>query len=167
MLTICKRYGVDMTKPEAQAWLDSVYTQYAQWGLGKMMCMVIIYAAPIITFCISDLIKNDCVYGGNWHESGPPLINGVKNAIMKGGHPTVYSLSPGGGDAAMGRNISEVADMYRITGDWHDCDDGRWGKSCGDLTEHFVQAHAYESLIGKPSFPDLDIIRYSQNQCVL
>lgn len=90
-------YGVDMTKPGAQAWLDSIYAQYADWGL--------------------DLIKNDCVFAGNWHESGSPLIRGVKKAITKGGHPTIYSLSPGGDcQLDMGKNISEVADMYRITG---------------------------------------------------
>jgi hypothetical protein len=70
----------------------------------------------------------------------------------------VYSLSPGGrgkSGVAMGKNISQVADMYRITGDWHDCEDGKWGKDCGNLTNHFAQAHLFEALIGKPSFPDL------------
>lgn len=49
--------------------------QYAEWGL--------------------DLIKNDCVFASNWDESGSPLIRGVKRAIVRGGHPTIYSLSPG------------------------------------------------------------------------
>ena len=26
-------YGVDMKHPAGQAWLDSVYGQYAEWGL--------------------------------------------------------------------------------------------------------------------------------------
>jgi hypothetical protein len=132
-------YGVNMNNKAGQLYLNSVYAQYAEWGL--------------------DFIKNDCVFGGNWAESGSPLIRGVKSAINSGGYPTVYSLSPGGKcNRSMGKNISEVADMYRITGDWHDCQDGRWGKHCGNLTEHFQQAHEFESLIGLPSFPDLDIL---------
>jgi hypothetical protein len=44
---------------------------------------------------------------------------------------------------AQGENISRVADMYRVTGDWHDCGpgDGPWGKLCpSNLTYHFQQA---------------------------
>ena len=37
---------------------------------------------------------------------------------------------------------------YRVTGDWHG----------GKLAEHFTTAHVFESLIGRPSFPDLDIL---------
>lgn len=135
-------FGVDMSQPAGQAYLNSVYGQYAEWGL--------------------DLIKNDCVFAINWGESGSPLIRGVKRAIEQGGHSTVYSLSPGQQSTlAMGENISHVADMFRITGDWHDCGpkDGPWGKLCpSNLTYHFAQAHLFEPLIGTPSYPDLDIL---------
>ena len=63
-------YGVDMANPAGQAYLDSVYSQYAEWGL--------------------DLIKNDCVFAENWDESGSPLIRGVKHAIEQAGHATAY-----------------------------------------------------------------------------
>ncbi len=136
-------YGVDLSKPAAQHWLDSVYEQYAHWGL--------------------DFIKNDCVFADNWADGdgGEALIRGVRAAIDKTGHETVYSLSPGNSaTVGQGLNISKVADMYRITGDWHDCESksGRWKPNCGNLTSHFKQAHEFESLIGSPSFPDLDIL---------
>ena len=128
-------FGVDLAAQPAagQLYLDSVYSQYAAWGL--------------------DLIKNDCVFATNWDISGSPLIRGVKRAITKAGHPTVYSISPGQeATLAEGRNISQVANMYRITGDWHDCAGGTWGAvGCGNLTTHFTQAHAFETLIGESS----------------
>jgi hypothetical protein len=132
-------FGVNMGHVDGQTYLNSVYAQYAEWEL--------------------DLIKNDCVFANNWDISGSPLIRGVKSAIVKGGYPTVYSLSPGNAaTSTMGKNISGIADMYRITSDWHDCEDPKWGRDCGNLTEHFSQAHEFESLIGKPSFPDQDIL---------
>ena len=122
-----------------QLFLDSVYGQYAEWGL--------------------DFINNDCVFGGNWDEQ---LIRNVKKAIDKGGRPTTYSLSLGGDTGevslAMATNISTVADMYRVTGDWHDCASGEWGKGCGNLSTHFSEAALLQSAIGKPSYPDLDIL---------
>ena len=138
-------YGVQMSLPASQLWLDSVYAQYSAWGL--------------------DLIKNDCVFAINWidGDGGEELIKGAKSAIAKTEHcedgHCIYSLSPGQtATIEMGRNISRTADMYRITGDWHDCNDGRWGARCGNLSKHFSQAHAFESIIGSPSFPDLDIL---------
>ena len=70
-------FGVNLERqPEAgQLFLDSVYRQYAEWGL--------------------DLIKNDCMFASNWDISGPTLIQGVKSAIDKAGRPTTYILSPG------------------------------------------------------------------------
>lgn len=38
-------FAVNMSHPAAQPWLDSVYGQYAEWGI--------------------DLIKNDCIFAGN------------------------------------------------------------------------------------------------------
>ena len=45
---IIRRYGVNMSHPASQIWLDSVYGQYADWGV--------------------DLIKNDCIFAGNMIE---------------------------------------------------------------------------------------------------
>jgi len=127
-------YGVNMSHPASQTWLDSVYGQYADWGV--------------------DLIKNDCIFAGNMIEDN---IKGVSAAIAKSGRPTIYSLSPGGGDPAtefkQAQSIAEFVNIYRVTGDWHG----------GSLEYHFQIAETMQSLInvkglnGK-SFPDLDML---------
>ena len=90
--------------------------------------------------------------------------------MQKTGRDFVYSLSPGGRTLKAAQEVSRVADMYRITGDWHDCvsvkatgfrwnctgraDFGRPG-----LQEHFTNMHVVESMIGVDgSFPDLDAL---------
>ena len=90
--------------------------------------------------------------------------------MQKTGRDFVYSLSPGGRTLKAAQEVSKVADMYRITGDWHDCvsvkatgfrwnctgraDFGRLG-----LQEHFTNMHVVESMIGVDgSFPDLDAL---------
>jgi hypothetical protein len=102
------RYAVNTSHPGAQIWLDSVYGQYAEWGV--------------------DLIKNDCIFAINYEEDN---IKGVSAAIAKTGRPTVYSLSPGGGDPptefAQAKAIANDVNIYRVTGDWHG----------GDLSYHF------------------------------
>lgn len=86
-----------MSHPASQPFLDSVYSQYAEWGV--------------------DLIKNDCIFGDDYEES---MIKGVSAAITKGGRDTVYSLSPGQqATPAMAAAVSSVTNMYRVTGDWH------------------------------------------------
>jgi hypothetical protein len=62
------------------------------------------------------------MFATNWAISGWRLIDGVKRAIDKAGHPTAYILSPGN-DAtlAQGENVSRVADAFRITPDWFVC----------------------------------------------
>ena len=69
--------------------------------------------------CAESSIKNDGMFATNWAISGWRLIDGVKRAIDKAGHPTAYILSPGN-DATLvqGENVSRVADAFRITPDW-------------------------------------------------
>ena len=68
-------------------------------------------------------------------------IKGVSAAIAKSGRPTIYSLSPGGGDPAtefkQAQSIAEFVNIYRVTGDWHG----------GSLQYHFQIAETMQSLI--------------------
>lgn len=164
-------YAVDMKHPAGQAWLDSVYGQYAEWGL--------------------DFIKNDCIYGGMLEPIAPSgvtaldVVKGVRRAMTNSGRKFVYSLSPGGGNnLANAQAVAQVADMYRITGDWHDCK-SRWRWDAGGmrpgpagqmwnctknarlpstvwgrpgLHEHFTNAVVTESMIGNGSYPDPDAL---------
>ena len=90
-------YGVDMTKPGAQEYYDSVFAQMAEWGL--------------------DFVKVDDLAG---HTAE---IEAVRKAIDKTGRPIVFSISPGGSSVALGQFVSTNANLWRISGDFWDS----WG----------------------------------------
>jgi len=84
-------YGVDMTKPGAQEYYDSVFAQMADWGL--------------------DFVKVDDLSG---HDAE---IEAVRKAIDKCGRPIVFSISPGG---RSNTEVAANANMWRISGDFWD-----------------------------------------------
>ncbi len=90
-------YGVDMSKPGAQEYYDSVFAQMAAWGL--------------------DFVKVDDLAG---HTAE---IEAVRKAIDKTGRPIVFSISPGGSSVARGEFVSTNANQWRISGDFWDS----WG----------------------------------------
>jgi len=89
-------YGVDMSKPGAQEYYNSVFALLASWDL--------------------DFVKVDDLAG---HE---PEIEAVRKAIDKTGRPIVFSISPHGSTVARGEFVSTNANMWRISGDFWD----RW-----------------------------------------
>ena len=89
-------YGVDMSKPGAQEYYNSVFELYASWGL--------------------DFIKVDDL-SAPYHK---PEIEAIRKAIDHAGRPIVFSTSPGGTPVAEGAHISEHANMWRISGDFWD-----------------------------------------------
>jgi alpha-galactosidase len=91
-------YGVDMTKPGAQAYYDSIAQLYASWGV--------------------DLVKADDMsspYRG-------PEIHALSMALKKSGRPIVLSLSPGPAPVEMYADLKANAQMWRISNDFWD----RW-----------------------------------------
>jgi hypothetical protein len=90
-------YGVDMSKPGAQEYYDSVFAQMAAWGL--------------------DFVKVDDLAG---HTAE---IEAVRKAIDKCGRPIVFSISPGGSQVSRGEFVSTNANQWRISGDFWDS----WG----------------------------------------
>ena len=98
--SLCKwntdMYGVDMAKPGAQAYYDSIVAQYAAWG--------------------ADFIKAD-------DESRPyhkAEIEGLHKAILHSGRPIVLSLSPGPAPLAEVASLRENSQMWRIEDDLWD-----------------------------------------------
>lgn len=90
-------YGVDMSRPGAQAYYDSVVAQLAEWGV--------------------DFIKYDDITGF------PDEVEAVSEAIRKCGRPIVLSLSPGGDSRPEMVAAYRRSDMLRITKDiWDDQD---------------------------------------------
>ncbi len=84
-------YGVDMSKPGAQAYYDGWIQQLADYGV--------------------DFIKADDIV------TYPEEIEAVQKAIRKCGRPMTLSLSPGGRVLGDKIGLYADADMLRVTGD--------------------------------------------------
>lgn len=94
-------YGIDMSKPGAQAYYDSIIELLAGWGV--------------------DFIKYDDIV------PSPPEVDAVVKAIERCGRDIVLSLSPGNGHNADGWPAYFKANMIRTSGDiWDDREDFRW-----------------------------------------
>ena len=90
-------YGVDMTKPGAQAYYDSLVAMYASWGV--------------------DFIKADDMLRP-YHDAE---IEGLHKAIVHSGRPIVLSLSPGPAPVDKVASLRANAQMWRIEDDlWDD-----------------------------------------------
>jgi hypothetical protein len=89
-------YGVDMTRPGAQEYYDSVFALLASWDL--------------------DFVKVDDL-SSPYHK---PEIEAIRRAIDKSGRPIVFSTSPGATPVGEGRHIAMNANMWRISDDFWD-----------------------------------------------
>jgi alpha-galactosidase len=91
-------YGVDMSKPGAQAYYDSIAELYASWGV--------------------DYVKADDMsrpYRG-------PEIHALNSALKRTGRPIVLSLSPGPAPVEKYEDLKANAQLWRISNDFWD----RW-----------------------------------------
>lgn len=91
-------YGVDMRKPGAQAYYDSVFTLYASWGV--------------------DLVKMDDM--SRPYDAHAPEIEGAHAAIVATGRPIILSLSPGETPVPRADHVRRFAQMWRISDDFWD-----------------------------------------------
>ena len=89
-------YGLDMQKPGAQEYLNSLFELYSEWGV--------------------DYIKIDDL-SFPYHEAE---IEGYRKAINACGRPIVFSTSPGETTLSAGAHISSHANLWRISGDFWD-----------------------------------------------
>jgi hypothetical protein len=90
-------WGVDVTKPGAQAYYDSLADLYASWGV--------------------DFIKADDM-GSHLYQ--PAEIKALSTAIRKTGRPMVLSISPGPAPASEVEFFQKYAHMWRISDDFWD-----------------------------------------------
>jgi alpha-galactosidase len=93
-------WGLDMSHPGAQAYLDSLFRLYASWGV--------------------DFVKVDDIAAPTYRQSE---IEGYRLAIERSGRPMVLSLSPGPTPLASGAHVAANAHMWRIVNDLWD----NWG----------------------------------------
>jgi hypothetical protein len=91
-------YGVDMAKPGAQAYYDSVFALIASWGV--------------------DFVKVDDL--SRPYVRNEPEVEAVRRAIDRTGRPIVLSLSPGETDIRAAEHVVAHANMWRISDDFWD-----------------------------------------------
>ena len=127
-----KFYSVNVSKAEGVAFYNSLYNQYASWGV--------------------DFIKNDCVYGNYVFDQ----IQAVSTAIDQSGRPMLYSLSPGSDNPKMASQVTPLTNMYRVTGDTWDSWSGlRDHFAAAVSTQPFI---GVRGRYGGLSSPDLDML---------
>lgn len=89
-------YGVDMTKPGAQEYYNSLIEMYSSWGV--------------------DFIKADDM-SFPYHKAE---IEGLSNAIKGASRPIVLSLSPGAAPLKEVLHLQKTAHMWRVSPDFWD-----------------------------------------------
>lgn len=89
-------FGVDMSKPGAQEYYDSVFKLMASWDL--------------------DFVKVDDL-SRPYHKSE---IEGIRKAIDKTGHAIILSTSPGETPLEWGEHVMRHANQWRISDDFWD-----------------------------------------------
>ncbi len=119
-------YGVDMTKPGAQEYYNSVFKLFAEWGV--------------------DFVKVDDI-AREYHKSE---IEAIRKAIDLTGRPMVLSLSPGETPIGVGNEISQLANMWRISDDFWD--------SWPALLDQFERCRKWSPYVGSGHFPDADML---------
>ncbi len=90
-------WGVDTTKPGAQAYYDSIAELYASWGV--------------------DFIKADDM-GSHLYQ--PAEMKALSSAMRKTGRPMVLSISPGPAPVSEAGFFEKYAQMWRISDDFWD-----------------------------------------------
>lgn len=121
-------YGVDMSKPGAQEYYDSVFKMFAEWGV--------------------DYVKVDDIsrpYGDR-----KPEIVAIRKAIDGCGRRMVLSLSPGETAVSEAAHAVEHSNLWRISDDFWD----EWRL----LKDQFARCAAWAEFSGPGHWPDADML---------
>jgi len=131
-------YGVDASKPHAQDYYNSVFEQFAEWGV--------------------DYVKIDDICNTNMYPNAPYSGQGeielIYNAIENCGRPMVLSLSPGPALIEQAWHLSRYANMWRITDDFWD----RWDL----LKDMFYRCRLWQAHVKPGCWPDCDMLPLGQ-----
>jgi alpha-galactosidase len=122
-------YGVDMSKPGAQAYYDSIVALYVSWGV--------------------DFIKADDM--SRPYALRAPEVHALSSAIRKSGASIILSLSPGPAPISEAADLRNNARMWRISDDfWDD-----WKL----LKKQFDYTRDWAPYLGKDdTWPDADML---------
>jgi alpha-galactosidase len=121
-------YGVDMRKPGAQAYYDSVFRLFASWGV--------------------DFVKMDDM--SRPYDAHAPEIEAANRAIQANGRPITLSLSPGETPVPRAGHVRRHAQMWRISDDFWD----EWPL----LEAQFVRLENWNPHRRPGGWPDADML---------
>lgn len=123
-------YGVDASKEGAQAYYDSLFELYAQWGV--------------------DFVKVDDIAASRLYDTHLPEIAMIRAAIDRCGRPMTLSLSPGPAPLAHADFLEANANMWRMTDDFWDL----WAL----LLDMFDRCEKWQGRTGPGHWPDCDML---------
>ena len=127
-------FGLDASKPAAQAYYDSLAQQYAGWGV--------------------DFLKVDCIAD---HPYKGDEIRLIAQALGKSGRPIVLSLSPGPTSLEKAEEVRQYAQMWRISDDvwdlWHS--DKQFPSG---IENQFARAAKWAAFSEPGHWPDADML---------
>jgi hypothetical protein len=123
-------FGVDLRRPGAQAYYDSVFHLFASWGV--------------------DYVKVDDI-ARPYHDHEPE-IEAIRAAIDKTGRPMVLSLSPGETAITAAGHVERHANLWRISDDFWD----NWMS----LREQFARVAKWNAHRRPGNWPDADMLPF-------
>jgi alpha-galactosidase len=127
-------YALDMTKPAAQGYYDSIMKLYAQWGV--------------------DFIKADCEASRPYNGDDIRMLD---EARRKTGRAMVLSLSPGEAPVEKLTDLREHSELWRISDDiwdlWHST--VAYPQGLGDQFPRIVK---WAPLVEQGHWPDADML---------
>lgn len=127
-------YGLDSAKPAARAYYDSIARLYASWGV--------------------DFLKVDCISD---HPYKGDEIRLISEALRKASRPIVLSLSPGPTALDKADEVSQYANMWRISDDVWDL----WRSDTefpSGIQNQFARAAKWALFSGPGHWPDADML---------
>lgn len=123
-------YGIDASKDGAQAYYNSLFELYAEWGV--------------------DFIKVDDIAASRLYDAHLPEIELIRKAIDHCGRPIVLSLSPGPAPVEYADVLENKANMWRMTDDFWDL----WDL----LLDMFDRCERWQGRSGDGHWPDCDML---------
>ncbi len=127
-------YGLDTTKPAAQAYYDSLARQFAEWQV--------------------DYVKIDCISSRPYKGEEIRLFS---QALKKTGRPMVLSLSPGPAPLQKADELAGYAQMWRISDDEWDVWQGNKDFPQG-VNNQFERAAEWAVHSRPGNWPDADML---------
>ena len=122
-------FSVNISHPAAELWYDSLALLWSEWDL--------------------DLVKLDCVFGGDWTTQRALETVALSTAIEKVPATIALSLSPGGNmDAEKLRDAEPFATAARVAPDLH----GEWYEV---YPQFFMYARQFHQFVPNATTPGL------------